>query len=49
MSKTHSKALRFDRFRRWFNPILRRLLHLELCRIERNSETIGIGIRLWQK
>jgi len=38
----------FERVRRRVNPILRKLLGLELTRIcLENGETIGVGIRKW--
>jgi hypothetical protein len=39
---------RFDAFRRWFNPILRMILGLELCRIMCEEKWIGVGVRLQQ-
>jgi hypothetical protein len=43
------KIDKFDQFRQWFNPILRRILGLELCRIRTDEgKPIGVGVRLWQ-
>jgi len=37
-----------DRVRRFVNPILRRLVSLEICKIcTADGDTIGIGLRLW--